>query len=828
MDNLLKDARYGLRALLKSRGFTAVAVLSLGLGIGVNTTLFSLVNAVLFRPLPVSHPEQLVTVYTGRKDFLYSTTSYPDYLDFRDQAGVFSGLAAHSMMSASLSREGQSQLLRGEVVSGNYFEVLGVKAFLGRTLTPADDRTPGGHTVVVLGHGFWKGRFGADPSIVGSILRINGTPFTVVGVVRQSFTGTIPGLSPDLWMPLAMEDSVSAMGIQDSVPSPGATRLERRGQRWLFIKGRLKPGVTVQQAQSNLEAILSRLGQEYSATNEGRTVSVFPAKAVRIHPLADAMITPAAAALMAIVGLVLLIACANVASMMLARATARRREIAIRLAMGATRGRLVRQLLTEGLLLSGMGGVVGLLIGYWAADLLLAFKPPIPIPIQLELGVDVRVLAFTCLVSLATGLAFALAPALRATRPNLVPALKDESVIGEIGRRRFGLRDGLVVGQVAVSLVLLIGAGLLVRGLLAAQAAEVGFVPAGVASVEVNLRFNRYSEERGKTFFREAIERVEALPGVESAAMTRRLPLSADINMEGILVEGYPSSPEDPALAIDAVTVGPRYFATLGVPLLEGRDFNAFDTENSPRVAIVNQAFGRRFWPGESGLGKRFQLDLGARDRPSVEIVGVVADHKVRTVGEEPRPYLHFSASQDYSPAAQVVARGRGDAASLVGALRRELLALEPDLVFLSAQTMEQAVSESLYPARMASGLLAASGGLAVLMAAVGLYGAITYWVSRRTREIGIRMALGASSGGVHTLVVRQGLTLTAIGAALGVLGAAAGSRVLAGLLYGVGTMDPLAFGGAVAVLFGVALVASYVPARRAAGVDPMLALRES
>jgi len=826
VDNLLKDARYGLRALLKSRGFTAVAVLSLGLGIGVNTTLFSLVNAVLFRPLPVSHPEQLVTIYTGRKDFLYSTVSYPDYLDFRDQAGVFSGLAAHSMMSASLSREGQSELLRGEVVSGNYFEVLGVKPFLGRTLTPEDDRTPGGHPVVVLGHGFWKGRFGADPSILGSMLRINSTPFTVVGVVAESFTGTIPGLSPDLWMPLAMEDSVSAMGIQDMVPSPGATRLERRGQRWLFIKGRLKPGVTAQQAQSNLEAILSRLGQEYPTTNEDRTVSVFPAKAVRIHPMADAAITPAAATLMAIVGLVLLIACANVASMMLARATARRREIAIRLAMGATRGRLVRQLLTEGFLLSGMGGVVGLVLGFWAADLLLAFKPPIGIPLQLELGIDVRVLAFTCLVSLATGLAFALAPALRATRPNLVPALKDESVIGEIGQRRFGLREGLVVGQVAVSLVLLIGAGLLVRGLLAAQRAEVGFAPAGVASVEVNLRFNRYSEERGKAFFREAIERVEALPGVESAAITRRLPLSPDINMEGIFVEGHQSSSDDPGIGIDAVAIGPGYFATLGVPLLEGRDFSWLDTADQPRVAVVNQAFVRRFWPGGgTGLGKRFHLD--SLDGPSVEIVGVVADHKVRTVGEDPRPYLHFAASQDYSPAAHVVARVRGDAASLVGTLRRELMAVEPDLVFLSAQTMEQSVSESLYPVRMASGLLAASGGLALLMAAVGLYGAIAYWVSRRTREIGIRMALGASDRGVHRLVVRQGLTLTAIGTALGVVGAAAGSRVLAGLLYGVGAMDPLAFGSAVVGLFGVAFIASYVPARRAAGVDAMVALRE-
>jgi predicted permease len=825
VDNLLKDLRYGIRALVRSPGFTVVAAASLGLGIGVNTAIFSLVDAILLRPLPVSHPEELVTVYTGRKDFPYSTVSYPDYLDFRDQASVFSGLAAHSMMTVSLRGDRESELVRGEVVSGNYFDVLGVKPFLGRLLSPEDDRAPGAHAVVVLSHGFWSRRYGADPAILGKTLKLNGTPLTVVEVAAESFTGTIPGLSPELWIPLMMENGVSVMGMQEIAPSPGETRLERRGQRWLLVKGRLRRGRSAAEAQANLDAIAGRLGQDYPDTNAGRSLSVYPAHAVRIHPMADGVLTPSAAALMAVVGAVLLIACANVASMMLARATARQREIAVRLAMGASRLRLVRQLLTEGLLLSGLGGAVGLLLGLWATEALAAFKLPIPIPLALDLGIDGRVLLFTALISLASGLIFALAPALRATRPDLVPALKDETALAGFGRRRFGVREFLVIGQVAVSLVLLVGASLLVRGLIAARSVELGFDPARLATLEVNLKFNDYSPERAQTFFREAVERLEGLPSVESASVARRLPLSPDINIEGIFVPGHQTSPDEPGIGIDAVAVGPAYFKTLGVPLLEGRDFNVLDTAESPRVAIVNQAFGHRFWPAESALGKRFHLD--SLSGPPVEIVGVVSDHKVRTVGETPRPYLHFALSQDDSLATNFLVRTRGEPGSELETLRRELLQLEPDLVFSSAETLPQTVSASLFPVRMGSALLASAGGLAVLMAAIGLYGAIAYWVSCRTREMGIRVALGAGRGEVLKLVVGQGMILAVLGGALGVVGAAAGSRILSGLLYGVSALDPTAFAAALGLILGVSFIASYAPARRAAALDPMAALRQ-
>ena len=826
VEGVLKDLRYGLRVLLQSPGFSLVAILSLGLGIGVNTTIFSLVNEVLLRPLPVTHPNELVEIYTsGPKEFRYGTSSYPDYLDLRDQSKVFTGLLAYCMMPGNLSFEGKSELIMGEIVSGNYFDVLGVRAAVGRTFLPDEDRTPATHPVAVLGHGFWQRRFGADPTILGQQLKINGVSYTVIGIAPKRFSGTIPGLAPQLWVPMMMRSEVNIAGIQLAEANlTGDTPLQQRGNRWLFLKGRLKPGVSLAQARANLETIMARLQSEYPDSNQDKKPLLLAASQVRFHPMLDRILTPTAAVLMAVVGLVLLIACANVASMLLARASARRREIAVRLTLGATRGRLIRQFLSESILLSVLGGVGGLLLAYWATRLLLTFRPPTT-SITLQLGIDFRVLLFTLSVSLLTGLLFGLAPALQLSRTNLVPALKNET-LGSAGRqRRFSLRDLLVAGQLAVSLVLLIGAALLVRSLRAAQETDVGFDPKGLAVMEINLKMHGYSAERGKVFYRELLEKVRALPQVESAALTNRVPLDTGANVEGVYIDGRTDPADRAGQPVYATYVGTDYFKTFGIALLRGRDFSAVDQEDSPRVAIVNQAMARLLWPDSNPMGQRFHLE--SLDGPSYEIVGVARDYKVHTVGEAPRPYLHLARSQLYSSGTNLVARTRGDAAQLVATLRREMLALDPDLVFLESRTMLDKLAISLFPVRTGATLLAISAILALLLAAVGLYGVIAYSVSRRTREIGIRMALGARSWAVVRLVLRQGLVLALIGIGVGLVLASAASRVLSGLLYGVGAIDPLAFASAALLLLAVALLANYIPARRAARVDPMIALRE-
>jgi predicted permease len=710
-----------------------------------------------------------------------------------------------------------------EVVSADFFDVMGVRPMLGRTFAADEGVTEGTHPVVVLGHGFWSSNFGADPDIIGRQVHINTVPYTVIGVAPASFTGMMPAVKPHIWIPLMMSDGVSTMGINDLQESPlGDTRIERRGSRFMFVKGRLAPEVSVQQAQANASTVMARLEQEHPQTNEDRGAVVMKASSVRIFPMIDDVLMPVAWLLQGIVGLVLLIACANVANMLLARSAARRREIAVRLALGASRGALIRGLLTESLLLAGAGGGLGLLLSMWAMRALGRLPVMGQMTLDFDLGVDFRVLAFAFGVSVLTGVTFGLLPALRASRPDLVPALKDGEAAEAGGGRGFGLRDVLVVSQVAVSLLLLVAAGLLLRSLQGAQDIDLGFDADNTAMIEMQLDMLGYEDEQADVFQRQYLERVRALPQVEAAALTQKLPLTADIRITGIFLPGVHEGPDDEGYMADEAVVGPGYFETLAVPLVQGRGFTDSDTPDTRLVAIVNETMASTFWSGENVIGRRFRT---AFDGDEYEIVGVSADHKVRTLGEEPRTLVHLARTQRRSTSAIVVARTAGDSSALAATLRDELEAMAPDLSSRPS-TVRESVGVTLLPVTLGALMLAGLGLLATVLSALGLYGVIAYSVSRRVREIGIRIALGANARGVIGLIVRRGMVLAGVGVIAGGLGAAALSGLLGSFLYGVSPLDPVAFSSAAALLLSVAFLANYVPARRAARVDPLIALR--
>jgi len=820
IENLVKDLRYSARQLVKSPAFSAVAILSLALGIGVNTTIFSFVNAVLLRPLPVAAPEELVEIYTQAGDgYPYETSSFPDYRDMRDESSSFSGILAQEVTILNLDRgEGPSQLVFGQAVTGNYFDVLGVEAELGRTFAPEEYATPGTHPVAVLGSAFWNKHFNAAPDAVGSTIKVNGQTLTVIGVLPDEFNGTYPVFAPDVYTTMAMQVLLNPSG-------PDPEYLEARGSRSLFLTGRLRAGVSMSEAEAELRLIMARLGEEFPDTNEDRTVNLMPSEDVRLHPFVDGAIIPVAGLLMGIVGLVLIIACANVANMLLSRASARRQEIAVRLALGAGRGRLIRQLLTESTLLSVVGGAVGLLLAYWATGLILAFQPPIPVSVAIDVGLDVRVLGFTLLAALLTGIAFGLVPALQASRPELVGALRDEAARGGGKARRFSLRNALVVAQVAMSLVLLIAAGLFLRSLRSAQSLDPGFRIDGIALIATPLDLVGYGDEQAEIFADEVLADVRAMPGVASAAWAELVPVGMGVQLNGIRVEGVAVPEDEPLPEIDAAPVGPGYFETFEIPLVAGRDFTAADDEGAAPVAIVNEAFVRRFWPGESGIGKRIAR---GREGDWMEVVGVARDHKIRTLGEDFRPRVHTPLGQNFSPFLTLAVRTGDDASAalMVEQLRSHLLTLDPDLVFLQASTMRENLEITTFPVRLGAQLLSVFGFLALGLAAVGLYGVVAFAVSRRTHEIGLRMALGAEHGDVLGLVVRQGMGVVLVGVTVGLLAATGVTWLLSNFLYGIGAVDPLTFIATSLVLIAVALIANYIPARRAAAVDPLIALR--
>ncbi|MBI3666143.1 MAG: ABC transporter permease [Acidobacteria bacterium] len=814
MRAFIQDFRYGIRTLLRSPGFTALVVVSLALGIGANTSIFSMVKAVVLRPLPgVQDAQKLVMLMGLGKTGRFFTFSYPNYKDFRDRNEAFSALIATSTTPLSLSGESgpssRPERVWGELVTGNYFSVLGVNAVRGRTITPEDDGTPGAHPVAVVSYGLWQRRFGSDPNLVGKTIRLNGHPFTAIGVASPGFGGSTVGLTMDVFVPMMTQAQVIPLGDW----------LNQRDTGWLIVLGRLKPGVSLGQAQAEAKTIARQLEQEHPQTGleRGYDMAAFPLSQAPFGARKE--LSPVLALLMAVVGLVLLIACANVTNLLLARGAGRRREIAIRLALGAGRWRVARQLLTESLLLALLAGVAGVLLALWATDLLSTFRPPSPLPIAIDTSLDGRVLAFTTLISLATGLLFGLAPALRTSRPDLVTALKDEASAG--GYRKSRLRSLLVIGQLSLSLVSLIAAGLLLRGLNKARQVNAGFDPSNVLLTSLDLHPLRYSESQGRVFYRQMLERLSSLPGVRSASLASLVPLGiGQRRCDGVEIPGYtPRRDED--MCIDLNVVGPSYLQTMGIPLVRGREFNLEDTEDHRAVAVINEAIGRRFWPGQDPIGKTFVT--AGRSRV---VIGVARDSKYLSLRENALPYIYLPLLQQYEPMMTLHVKTAGDPMSLLVAVRGEIQSMNPDLPLFEIRTLAEHMGGSVFGERMASTMLGVFGALALLLASVGLYGVMSYAVSQRTHEVGVRMALGAEQGDILRLILRQGLMLVLMGIGVGVAAAWAVSRFLSGFLYGVSATDLATFAGVSTLLAAVAMLACYLPARRATKVDPMTALR--
>ena len=811
-DHLTQDVRFGLRTLAKSPSFAAVAVLTLALGIGANATIFSYVNALLLRPPSVvAAPEKLRAVWNRLPDGQYLQHSYPDYVYYRDHNRVFSGLVAYSSDPERVSWRtgGGAELIMGQLVSGNFFFTLGVRPILGRAFLPEEDQAPLRNPVVVLNHRFWQQHLGSDLGVIGKTLTLNGNSFSVVGVAPAGFSGIEALSEPDFWAPMMMQRQIA----------PEMDLLGNRNGYWLFVAGRPKPGTTPGQVQADMSVLEKQLAQAFPKTNKGWDAAITPVTG--LPPDFRGAAGPLVAILMTVVGLVLLIACANLANLLLARASRRTREMAIRSALGAARGRIVRQMLTESALLSLAAGAVALGLSILAGPLLLKLKPAMLSFVTIQLPADWRVLTFTLAVSLLAGFAFGVAPALRSSRVDVVSRLKDETT-GSPGRSR--LRNALVTGQVAVCTVLLIGAGLCLRSLLSAGSVDPGFRINNRLVITLDLDILGYSETSGRAFYNQLIDNLGALPGVQSASVANHLPLGFANMATAVTIDGYQPPPGEPGISVGFVGVGPGYYRTMGIPLLHGREFTRQDNDAAQGVAIINEAMARRYWPGQDPVGKQISLAYGKRQR--LEIVGVVATGKYRSLQEEDQPYMFRPFSQVYEAQAALVVQTAGDPRPMVATVERAIHALDANLPVLDAETLAQYMSIPLFVPRFTGTLLGVFGLLALLLAAVGLSGVVAYYVGLRTREIGVHLALGAERRDVLKLVVKQGMRLSLVGVGIGLVAALAVSRVLSGLLFGVRSTDPVTYLAAAVVLVATTLLACYLPARRATRVDPVVALR--
>jgi predicted permease len=827
MNAFAQDLRYAVRMLVKSPAFTLIVVLTLGLGIGANTAIFSLTDQVLLRLLPVRSPEQLVVLdgpgaFQGRT-FNNGTFSYPMYRDFRDQNTVFDGVLARFPAPLTLITNGQAERVDGELVSGNYFDVLGVRAHIGRTFTQEDDRTPGGHPVVMLTYSYWARRFDRNAAVLNSSVTLNGQPMTVVGVTPPGFYGIVVGESPDVLVPVMMKAQMT----------PTWDDLQSRRSRWLTIMARLKPGVSAEQAESAMNVIYRQINEQElkEITNPSQTFRErFVSKHLFLRPgqkgrsdLRQQFSTPILV-LMGMVGLVLLIACANVANLLLARGAARQKEVAIRLALGASRGAIVRQRLIESLVLAAAGAVVGLAFAWWTGALLLKMLPFDAAGQTLSASPDARVTLFAFAGALLTALLFGLAPALQSTRPALVSTLKDESgsVVGGTGHARF--RKGLVIAQVGLSVLLLAGAGLFARSLYNLKTLNPGFQSEQLLGFSLDPSLNGYSRERSLLLFQQLEEQLAQLPDVHGAAASV-IALMTDSNWSStVRVEGYQvKEGEDMNPSVNAV--GPGFFATMGQPLVRGREFTVKDVTGAPKVAIINETMAKYFFGGDNPLGRR--IGWGRNNATDMEIVGVVRDSKTATLRQQAQRFVYAPYMQETEIGQMTFyVRARGDAASVGASVRQVAQRVDANLPIFDMKTMTVVMDESLFIERMVAALSVAFGGLATLLAAIGLYGVMSYTVARRTREIGIRMALGAERNSVMWLVLKEVALMVAIGVGAGLPLAFAMSRVVQSQLFDLSANDPVALAAAAAVLALVALAAGYLPARRATRVDPMLALR--
>ena len=824
---MLQDLRYALRTLFTAPAFTIIVVATLALGIGANTAIFSLTDQVLLRLLPVISPERLVVLdgpgaFQGRT-FNNGTFSYPMYRDFRDRNTVLDGVLARFPTPLTLIAGGQAERVSGELVSGNYFDVLGVSAQIARTFTQDDDRTPGGHPIVMLSHNYWIRRYGGDPSVLDRTITINGLPMTIVGVTPAGFYGIVVGENPDVMVPVAMKAQMR----------PTWDDLQNRRSRWLTIMGRLKDGVSREQAEAAMNVLYRQINEDELKEIKNPSANFrqrFVAKHLYLNPgqkgrsdLRDQFSTPILV-LMGMVGLVLLIACANVANLLLARGAARHKEVAIRLALGASRGAIVRQRLLESLLLAAAGAAAGLAVAWWTGSLLLRTLPFDEAARTLTAAPDLRVTAFALAASLLTAILFGLAPALQSTRPALTSTLKDESgsVVGGTGHARF--RKSLVVAQVCLSVLLLAGAALFARSLYNLKTLNPGFVPDQLLGFSLDPSLNGYSRERSLTVFQRLEEELARLPDVRSATASV-IPLMTDSNWSStVKVEGYRAK-EGEDMNPDVNGVGPGFFSTMGLPLVAGREFTVKDASGAPRVAIINETMAKYFFGSGSAIGHR--LGWGRDNDAAMEIVGVVKDSKTSTLRREVKRFVYIPYPQEDEVGAMTFyVRARGDASTIGASVRQVAQRVDPNLPIYEMKTMSTVMNDSLFMERMVAALSIAFGGLATLLAAIGLYGVMSYSVARRTREIGIRMALGAERTSVLWLVLREVALMVGVGLAVGLPLAFVLSRIVQSQLFALSAHDPIALAGAAAVLAFVALVAGYLPARRATRVDPMLALR--
>jgi macrolide transport system ATP-binding/permease protein len=819
--DLAQDLRYAARMLRKTPGFTAVAVLTLALGIGANTAVFTVVNTFLLSPLPVEDASRLAAVNTSRSNKTNETAelgslSLLNLKDYRQANHVFSSLAAYtSPMALTMSDGVESKRVFAEVVTGNYFETLVIHPTIGRFFLPDEDVTPEARPVVVIGYAAWQGRFGGAPDILGRTIKLNNSAFTIVGVGPKGFKGVNAVFGPDMWVPSMMAEEV--------LPAQQKNALTDRSMQIFSGAGRLKPGVSLSQAQADLRTIAASLEKEYPDANDGQTVTLRPITEAAIGNNQGQGFTVGSALLMAIVGLVLLIACSNVANLLLARAAARRQEIAIRMAIGAGRGRLIRQLLTESVLLGLLGGIFGFFLGYAGCQVLWSFWPAEFAQNLAELRLNANVYLFATVVAILTGLIFGIAPALRTSRTPVVEALKEARTAGR-SPKFVSLANMLLAGQVSVSLILLVTSALFLRSVQREYTIDPGFQTKNLAIALLYPGQQGYDQARTEQFYKELRERLPNVPGIVSVSWASNLLLWGRAQT-GIHIEGQ--EPKEKSEAVSAIidTIDLGYLATAGVPLLEGRDFTEYDRAKSERVAMINQTMASRYWPNEDAVGKRIQLPGQNEFR---RIVGVVKTVDYQTLGEAPQSCVYVPLAQNYSDSMVLYAKTRGDPAQSMEALQSEIRAIDPTLPVEDLRTGTKIIDQALFGARIGVGLLGVFGLLALGLASVGLYGLMAYSVNQRRREIGIRMAMGAGQGSVLGLVLRQGMTLVISGGALGLLLSLALGRAVSKMLYGVSGSDPLSLAGASVVLLAVALNACYLPARHTSRIDPLVALRES
>jgi len=810
MDRLILDLRLALRRLRQNPAFSAVAVATLALGIGANTAIFSIINAALLRRLPVAHASEIVSLNENMGGNTVPALSYPNYRDLRDRNTVLSGLVAYRFLPASLGLPGNNQRLWGYLVTGNYFDVLGVSALRGRLFRPDDDLRPGGHPVAVLSWPGWQRRFGGDPAVVGRTVKLNGMDFTILGVTPPGFFGTELFFAPDIFFPSMMQQHLEG----------GSGFLEERDAGNFFVAGRLKPGVSMARAEAGLNSVARGLAQQYPKNDDGMQIVLTP------PGLAGNYIRGAvigfAAALFGVSCLVLLVACTNLASILMARAADRRKEIALRLAVGAARGSLVRQLLTENLVIAILGGAGGALLALWITDALAAWRPPTDFPLVISATPDGRVFLFALGVSVLTTLLFGLLPALQATRTNLVGALKNEAISERL--RHWQLRDYMVATQVALSAVLLACSVLVVRSLQRALDAPIGYNPKGAVTASFDLNIQGYSEPRGREFQRRLLDKVRAIPGIQSAALVDWLPLTLNSSSDAVYVEGDPIPKPTEAPIAYSFSVSTDYFRTMQTRLLLGREFDSRDKRDGMRVAVVNKTFADRLLRGRDPIGRRFRT---SPDGKPIQIVGVAEDGKYFSLAEPAHAAWWGPTEIWYASNASLVARTNLNAAQALRLIQNAAKDLDPALPLYSTGTLVQRLDLPLFPARMAASVLGAFGVLALILAATGIYGVMAYAVSRRTRELGIRMAIGASQSQVLAIVARRALLLIGSGTVAGLALALAAGRFLGQILYGVQPTDPPTLAIVLLMMLAIAALACWIPARRAVRIDPVTALRQ-